>query len=268
MKKVLVGLLVLWSVAAVANAADIGGQEVGVTVDATYTTKYIWRGFDILDDKAAFQPSVNFDLGNGFSFNVWGSLAGSSKGNGAVSTVDAEEWDYTLAYSNSINEGCSTKTDYTVGWRFYDYPDMASNDADLQELFLSVSMPELCSGGIVPHAAIMQMWPSEGSGTVHDYSGTIYLFGFTYGFNAEQIAGMNVGDLPMTLGWDIVYNDSTGADAVDSDWSHMVWSLSTSMTCPATGAKVTPAIYYQNSFEDTVNTEDELWASLSYSFNF
>ncbi len=263
MRKVLVGLLVLWSVAAVANAANIGGQEVGVTVDTTYTTKYIWRGFDILDDKAAFQPSVNFDLGNGFSFNVWGSLAGSSKGDGSKSTVDAEEWDYTLAYSNSINEGCSSKTDYTIGWRFYDYPDMASNDADLQEVFLSVAMPELVGGGVTPHAAFMQMWPSEGSGAVHDYSGAIYLVGLTYGFSLDSAP-----ELPMTFGWDIVYNDGTGADAVDSDWSHMVWSLSTSMTCPMTGASVTPAIYYQNSFEDTVNTEDEFWASISYSFNF
>ena len=263
MRKVLVGLLVLWSVAAVANAANIGGQEVGVTVDATYVTKYIWRGFDLLDDKGAFQPSVDFDFGNGFSFNVWGSLAGSSRGGGSLSTVNAEEWDYTLAYSGTMNESCPWKTDYTIGWRFYDFPDMASNDADAQEIFLSMAFPELVGGGVTPHAAFMQMWPSEGKGAVDDYSGGIYLFGFTYGFTTDQAP-----DLPMTFGWDIVYNDGTGSQTVDSDWSHMVWSLSTSMTCPMTGATITPGIYYQNSFEDSVNTEDELWASISYSFGF
>ncbi|MBC8378648.1 MAG: hypothetical protein H8E62_05690 [Planctomycetes bacterium] len=266
MRKVLVGLLVLWSVAAVANAANIGGQEVGVTVDATYTTKYIWRGFDLMDDKAAFQPSVDFDFGNGFSFNVWGSIPGSGGGDrisgDGFSAVNAEEWDYTLAYSSSINEGCTSKMDYTVGFTFFDFPDMASNDADTQEVFLQVSMPEICSI-VTPHAAVYQMWPSEGSGAVHDYSGTIYAVGFTYGFTAEQAP-----ELPMTFGWDIVYNDGTGADAVDSDWSHMVWSLSTSMTCPMTGASISPALFYQNSFEDTVNTEDEFWASISYSFSF
>ncbi len=263
MRKVWVVMAVLCGLTGMVNAAEIAGNEVAVTVDATYTTKYIWRGFDILDDKAAFQPSVNFDLGNGFSFNVWGSLAGSSKGDGAVSTVDREEWDYTLAYSNSINEGCPWKTNYTVGWRFYDYPDVASNDADVQEVFVVAAFPELIGNGIVPHASVMQMWPSEGKGANRDFAGTIYLLGFTYGFTMDQAP-----ELPMTFGWDIVYNDGTGADAVDHDWSHMVWSLSTTTTCPMTGAKVTPAVYYQNSFEDTVNTEDELWASLTFSFSF
>ena len=269
MKRVLIGLMILMGVIAVANAADIGGHEVGVTVDATYTTKYIWRGIDLYDDKAAFQPSINFDFGNGFSFNVWSSFAGSSGSfagssiAAASGAVDGEEWNYTLAYSGSVNEGCPWKTDYTFGYRFYDFPDVASNDADVQEFFLSMAFPELVGGGTTPHVAVMQMWPSEGSGANDDYSGTIYLFGFNHGFTLDCAP-----ELPMTFGWDIVYNDSTVAQAVDSDWSHMVWSLSTSMTCPATGAKVTPSIYYQNSFEDTVNTEDELWASLSYSFAF
>ena len=35
-----------------------------------------------------------------------------------------------------------------------------------------------------------------------------------------------------------------------------------------TGATVKPAVYFQNSFDDSVNNEDELWASLSYSFAF
>ena len=262
MKRVLVGLMILMGVVAVANAAEIGGKEVPVTVDVTYTTKYIWRGLDLYDDKAAVQPSINFDLGDGFSFNVWGSMAGSS-GGGGTSTVDGEEWDYTLAYSNSINEGCPWKTDYTVGFRFYDFPDMASNDADTQEVFLAVAMPELIGGGVTPHAAVIQMWPSEGSGAIDDYSGTIYLIGMNYGFTLDSAP-----ELPMTFGWHAVYNDSTVAQGVDSDWSHQVWSLSTSMTCPMTGATVTPSIYYQNSFEDSVNTEDELWASLSYSFGF
>jgi len=48
----------------------------------------------------------------------------------------------------------------------------------------------------------------------------------------------------------------------------MVWGLKTQMTCPMTGAKVVPGVFFQNSFDDSVNKQDEFWASVSYSFSF
>jgi hypothetical protein len=259
MKKMLVGLMVLWSVAAIANAA-----EVVTTVDATYTSKYIWRGFDKLDDVSAWQPSVNFDLGNGFSANAWASYPGSSgTTDTGFSRVNQTEYNYTLAYSGVMNETCPWRTDYKVGYRYYDYIDTGSKELDMQEVFAEFAMPELVGGGIVPRGAIYQMWDSKGGGMNAGSSGTIYAMGFGYGFTLDQAP-----ELPMAFGWDLVYNDGVGLSTVDHDWSHMVWSLSTSMKCPMTGAKITPAVYFQNSFEDTVNTEDELWASLSYAFSF
>jgi hypothetical protein len=48
----------------------------------------------------------------------------------------------------------------------------------------------------------------------------------------------------------------------------MLWGLKTNFKCPATGGKITPAVYFQNSFEKTVNTQDELFAGISYSLSF
>ena len=60
---------------ALAGAEDEG---LGISFDATWVSKYIWRGQDVYDDHAAFQPSINFDLyGTGFSANVWTTFAGS-----------------------------------------------------------------------------------------------------------------------------------------------------------------------------------------------
>jgi hypothetical protein len=258
--------MVLWSLAAIAQAVEIGGQEVATTVDLTYTTKYIWRGFDLLDDVSAWQPSIDFDFGNGYSANIWASYpGGGGTTNLGSSRVDATEYDYTLAYSGTVNEGDPWRTNYSVGWRYYDFIDTDTQDNDVQEIFLTGEMPDLCENGIVPHFAIFKMWPAHSSadGAAHDYAGTIYLAGFNYDFMLDSAP-----ELPMTFGWDIVFNDGTGGPSVDHDWSHMVWSLSTSMECPATGATLTPAIYFQNSFDDSVNTEDELWASLSYTFSF
>ena len=39
-----------------------GENELGISLDATWVSKYIWRGQDVYDDHAAFQPSINFYL--------------------------------------------------------------------------------------------------------------------------------------------------------------------------------------------------------------
>ncbi|MDH4202134.1 MAG: hypothetical protein OEV87_04510 [Phycisphaerae bacterium] len=272
------GMVVLLSVAGFVNAAEQAAaapkatEPMGVTVDLSYTSKYIWRGFDILDNTGAFQPSVNVDLGNGFSANVWMSYAGPAGTTGAdasspayasTSRVNRTEYNYTLAYNGAAYEDCPWKTNYQIGWRYYDYIDTQTKGSDLQEVFLTGSMPALLDNGVVPHFGVMQMWNAKSYASNGFTGGTIYLAGLGYDFTLDQVP-----ELPMTFTWDIVYNDGVGADTVDHDWSHMVWGLSTSMTCPMTGAKVVPAVYFQNSFEETVNTQDELWASISYAFSF
>ena len=174
------------------------------TLDASYVTKYIWRGFDKLDDKAAFQPSAKLALDNGLFFNVWSSFAGSSKGDGAVSTVNATELDYTVGYANSFGEDCYV-TNYSVGWRFYDYTDMPSNDADMQEGFLELAWPNLIGNGFVPKYAYYHMWASEGSGDVRSAGGPIHVMGMDYNWTFESAP-----ELPMTFSSAAVYNDGTG----------------------------------------------------------
>ena len=68
--------------------------QVSVSGSVAFVTKYIWRGYNIVDDPA-IQPSLDFGFGeSGFSANVWYS-AGLSKldKNGA-----AVELDFTLDY--------------------------------------------------------------------------------------------------------------------------------------------------------------------------
>ncbi|MEN8126469.1 MAG: hypothetical protein ABFR90_01555 [Planctomycetota bacterium] len=272
MKKVMVGLVVLLSVTAFVNAAEEETalpQDLEVTLDLSYTSKYIWRGFDVLGDQGAWQPSINVDLSNGFTANIWASYSDSSGTNDAGdSRVNATEYNYTLAYNGSAWGDSAWKTDYQVGWRYYDFIDSATRDADVQELFLTGSMPALTGVGVVPRFGVFQMWEAWSGGATRDYSGTIYQVGFGYDFNTSQVTGSTDNNVPLTFSWDIVYNDGTGGQSVEHDLSHMVWGLGTSLTCPVTGATITPTLYFQNSFEDSVNSEDELWLNLSFAFKF
>jgi hypothetical protein len=240
-----------------------GDGELGVTLDTTWVSKYIWRGIDRLDDKAAFQPSIDLDLfGTGFSANVWTSQAGASKNGGNISTVDAEEWNYSLAYNNTINEGDTTAVNYSVWYRFYDFPDMASKDADAQEVALAVSLPNICPGGVVPSYAAIRMWNSKSGGAASGLGGWIHVFALNYGLVIDGF------EPTIDLGWDLTYNDGAGVGGgvVSHDWSHMTWSVGSSFDVgPGT---FTPAIYFQNSMDDSVNDEDEIWTSLSYTMKF
>ena len=75
---------------------------------------------------------------------------------------------------------------------------------------------------------------------------------------------------------DTTYNDGMGAPdplgpaaaaaSVDHDWSHMTWGLATDIALgPVT---FTPAIYVQDSFDKSVNHEDEFYSTFSFTYRF
>jgi len=257
----LVGLLI----GSIAVAAEDG--QYGVTVDTTWVSKYIWRGIDLLDDKAAIQPSVSMDLGSGFSATVWSSWAGSSQGGGDISTVNADEMDYILSYANSINEDDISAIAYSLNWVYYDFTDQPSKAADAQEINASIAMPNLCPYGIVPSYTIAKMWAAKAYGDAGDVGGWIHVFGLDYGLTVPGFLENNP-EQTIDLHWDLTFNDGAGlaAGGVDSDWSHTTFGASTDIALG--GGTLRPGVFYQVSMDESVNNEDELYTAVSYSFNF
>jgi len=253
MKKMMV-VLVLCAMAAAASA-----QEWKTTVDLSYTSRYIWRGYDILDNAGAFQPSIDFSHESGLGASIWMSYPerGGWTNDLMDSRVNLTEYDYTVYYKGKALGGDCWETDYKLGWRYFDCIDTYTKAWDMQEVFVEAEMPKLTGNEVVPHVAVYQLWPARSKSDIKDASGTIYLMGFNYNLPT---------DLPLTFSWDLVFND--GAMYSDHDWSHMVWGLKSQFKCPMTGAKIVPAVYFQNSFEDTVNKNDEYWGTISYSFAF
>ncbi|MCH7557953.1 MAG: hypothetical protein IIB56_10910, partial [Planctomycetes bacterium] len=60
--KILLSVVMLLVGVSICVAQEAVDAKLGVDVDVTWVSKYLWRGYDLLDDKAAFQPSVNVDL--------------------------------------------------------------------------------------------------------------------------------------------------------------------------------------------------------------
>lgn len=258
MKKLLVGMCVFLGLVSVVNAGDVLGEDWDATFDVTYMTKYIWRGFSVFGSRGAIQPSLDLAHSSGFSANVWASYP---IGSGYENSV---EYDYTLAYSGSVLADEAWQTDYTVGWRYYDYISNASELYDMQEIFVEAEMPNVTGiEGLTPHLAWYQMMPATEASGMAGAGGPIFVMGINYDFVLADLP-----ELPMTFVWDVVYNSGAGAVGVDHDWSHMVLGLATELKCPVTGGSFVPGIYYQNSWEESVNEDDQVWATFSYSLTF
>jgi hypothetical protein len=274
-KGLIVAAVVVLTVSGVGRAGTGSAMgDLGVTLDATWVSKYIWNGFDKLDDKAAFQPSVTLDLfDSGFTVGVWGSWAGAS-GDRNFSTVNATELDYIVGWSGTLNPGERTQVDIGLSWIYYDFIDEPSNVADAQSVVASIALPQLTGFGLVPRYTAQYFWPAEGGGPSNDVTGWIHRFGLDYNLVVGEIIPNNPEQV-FTFGWDITYNDGAGlagtSDAlgtdVDHDWSHMTWSVVTEIGCPW-GGTFRPGLYYQTSMDDSVNDEDELWTGLSYTLEF
>ena len=242
--------------------ATAGDNKLGITIDATYVSRYIWRGMDIYpNNHSAIQPSVSIDFyGTGFGLNAWWSRANRS------GFENSEEIDYTLCYCNSLFKDESYATEYAIGWIYYSYPHEPKRVANMQEVYASLSWPNICPGGLVPSYTTVCTWPGKSESDVSDCSGWVHIFGLCYelpvpGFLAgakEQI---------LHLSAEAVYNDGAYGAAIDHDWSHAVFGISTSFDLGG-NLIFTPGFYYQSSWDDSVNTSDEHWTSLSLTYRF
>jgi len=95
---------------------------------------------------------------------------------------------------------------------------------------------------------------------VRNTEGFIHVFGLGYDIEVVELEN------PLSFSAALVYNDGTYGGGIDHDWSHILWGVSTSFDCgPGT---FSPAIYYQTSMDDSVNTEDEFWCGISYGLSF
>jgi hypothetical protein len=246
------------------------GQLSG-SFNVTYLSTYVWRGFDMYpNNRGAMQASVDVDLyETGFGIGLlWSRAFGSGFEN-------AEELDLTLSYGNNIFEGESFATDYRFGWVYYNLPDTPPRLGHMQELFASLSWPELCPFGVVPSYTIALMWPSGSNSTLAVDGGWFHILGLGYDWTIPGLLP-ETPEQTLHLSAEFVYNDGAapgpvgsiaGPVAADHDWSHFVLGASTDFDLTENLAFV-PGMYYQRSMDNSVNTQDEWWVSLGLSYRF
>ena len=274
-KGILLAVLVFLSTASFAQAQE---GELSGSLDVAYRSAYTWYGIDRnpgAHGKGATEATLDLDLyGTGFGLSTkWLVMNSGSVGNGSL--VNAEELWFTLTYGGSCLDYETYATNYTVGWTYYDFPDNPSDLVDTQELFASLSWPEICPTGVVPSYTIVRMWKSEsghhntGSTSVpsNDISGWVHILGLGYDLPIEDL----LPDLPeqiLHLSAAFVYNEGAGGPGVDHDYSHTVFGVSTDFDL-GNDLTLTPGIYHQNTPEKSVNGDEDLtWCSVGLKYAF
>lgn len=287
-KGILLTAVVLLSAVGLAQA-----QEGGLTgtVNVTYLSRYVWRGYDLYEeDHSAIQFGTDLNLfDTGFGFKVEGTRANGSGGGfpqgvtqlGVLPPTpneDLERWQWTLYYGNSLRDGESCATNYTIGWTYWNHPNLGQETLDMQEMFLSLSWPEMCPGGLVPSYTVVRMWPSSSKSFVNGVLNAADKAGVTHGGSGSaggwlHVVGLDqdctmpgTSEQPLHLSATATYND--GVLGADRDWSHAVFGASTNFDL-GNNLTFTPGVFYQVTFEDWVNDDkDEAWVSLGVSYKF
>ena len=251
--------------------------ELHGSIGATFTSKYIWRGFDIFGDKSAIHPEVDVDLfGTGFGINVTAHRANSSGFEEFVPGMHAgERWDYALYYQNMLFADQPYATNYRASWVYYNYPDNENEDFDLQELNAVLAWPKILPiKGLVPAYAIVKLWPSSSGSLIGaprsngTASGWAHIVMLDYAL--PIICPLTNIERTLNLHSEIVYNDGVGPNGanVDHDWSNAVLGVSTNFDITES-IVFTPGIFHQITMDKTVNDDkDETWVSLGLKYKF
>ena len=255
------------------------GTRIEVFADATFQSKYMWRGFDWFGNKAAWQFTAGASLpefGLGALVSGHGGMGSGTyyrNGNGPISVVNRERWDYSVYYHNRVAAGETYEMKYRLGYVYYNHPKLPQIVDDMQEGHLFLSFPNILGyKGLIPSYALIKMLPAR-SGSYIDRAG--YASGWLHVLNLDYIVSVppllpEYPDQLLKLHSEIIYND--GLNPVDGvpvkrGFSHAVFGGSTDFPL-GYGASLTPSVFYQYSLEDTVNMDDEFWGTVGIRWQF
>lgn len=226
--------LMLASFAPSSSAAMIGDQEITTSVDVSFVSKYIWRGYNLVDDWTV-QPSVDFSFGDTGAFiNFWYSKAFDNDYKGA------DELDITVGKSTTFNEVFTLD----FGLIGYIYPELESADSTA-EVYVGMSYDWI----ITPSAT----WYYD----FDDYKGSYLLLGLSYSYEVMENLTL---DPSASVGFNI------GKTGLDNGVNDVVLSLGATYTMDA--FYFTLAGSYIFNQEDLVNVDDEGVFSISVGASF
>lgn len=223
-----------------------------VEAGLTYSSKYVWRGLNVVDGSVA-QPSLTMGRG-GFSVNLWSNLDLTDE-NGQ--SGDLTEIDLTADYSGSWRG-----LDWSVGAIYYTFPHGPAG-ASTTELYAGLAAPA------VPLSPALTVYKDV------DEAGGAYAR-FSVGHSLERLwrpaQGASVG---LELGGSLAYGTSDYVDFYYGTGGGSLTDAMLSVSAPISlgnGWSAAPFLNYSrlvdSDIRDAKRNDDNLWGGLTLTRSF
>ena len=258
-RKTLLGLIGCALVALPAFATD---GPVNGTVSVGVVSSYMWNGFDRvksfgLDEGPSVQPAVSLGVRNtGLSVDLGGSFVINDNS-------ELHEATYGVKFVRPVTPVVTVGAGYTY------YDNMVSevqglpvDDVNGHEAWGNVELQTRV--GVSPGVAVK--YEKSTQDDVDAYA--VVVGSLKYGM---PLSGVNLGTAGVSLNWgaNVIYNSGVkvgGVEAVKSGVSAVTFGVNSPVQ--AGNLVVTPSLNYQVSVEETVNQDDQFWATVGVAYGF
>ncbi len=255
-KGILLSVLLFVSVFAVAAETDTNEPELKLTLDVTYTSKWLSKGVEAYGSQGGVFETFDLDFyGTGLGVKV---THRSATGSGFV---DGQRFDYRPYYKGSLFEGESYTTDFnlSVGYEHY-YGRSRTKANTTYEWILGLAFPQLLGENLVPRYVAHYETPATSEGPFNHVAGWVHRFILDYNIKVEELPK------PLKFSSEIAYYDGLGGKV--HDWAYTTFGLSTgfklsdNLTCA-------PGLFHQITMDDSISGKKDItygMISMKYAF--
>ncbi len=256
-KRILLTAVFLLSVVGTAQAEE---EQLGVTLDLTYMSKYMTKGAEGYGQQGALFKTIDLDLySTGFGVKVTHRNATAS------GYVDKQRFDYRPYYKSVLFESEPYATNYNISAGYEHYPGLARNISNTTwEWIFAFSWPNIMPQGIIPSYIAHYEYPAGSNYTKQSGadmpSGWVHRFILGYDLEMPQIPA------PMHLSSEVAYTDGLGG--ASHDWSYATLGASTKIEI-TDNLSFVPGVYQQITMDNSVcKRKDVTYCVLSMRYKF
>lgn len=252
-KKILLIAVVLFGVANLACAEE---EKLGVTLDFTYTSKWLSKGVEAYGSKGGFFKTVDVDFyGTGLGIRITHRNATSS------GYVDQQRIDFRPYYKGRFFEDESYVTDYDISVGYEYYTGLSRHKANTTYEWISkFAWPKLLPCKVVPAYIFHYEYPASGGDVNRKNVGAVHRFLLGYDLKTDELPN------PLHLSTEVAYYDGLGNKV--SDWAYFTAGISTRIDITENLAFV-PGIYHQLTMDDSISKHKDItYTMLSMKYKF
>jgi len=239
-----------------ASKPDTTEKKLGITLDLTYTSKWLTKGVEGYGSKGGLFKTVDVDLyGTGLGVKVTHRNATSGD------YVDKQRFDFRPYYKGELFEGQSYATNYNVGVGYEYYTGLDKKRAGTTfEWIFGFSWPNILPEGFTPSYIAHYEYPAGSEYTNSNVTGWVHRFLLGYDMNVAELPN------PLHLTTEVAYSDGLGNKA--HDWAYVTVGLSTKFNI-SKNLSFVPGLYHQTTMDESISKHKDItYSMLSMKYKF